>query len=429
MASGSRFEVFLDEMTGGSGTPGEDGVSVDYAQIDANGHLILTLSDGRTLDAGIAVGPKGDTGETGPAGADGAQGPAGNDGQDGAQGPAGADGATGATGPGVAAGGSAGQILSKVDGTDYNTEWVDAPSGGSGGGGATITGDDYGFVYKSGDDGLANSALRVHPDTGYPTVGDAVTLGQFGLANRQFLNPTSYWRSNTYTPVGIHPGFATHRQWLAHGNGLTDASHFGMPFTTGGNLSSPMIANTDRDNEPQLHLTTDAAAGSIAYWKSSVPVVQNGVTNKGGFYVTLRIRVPQIAAGQRWFVGLCENPDAPIDVEPTAQTGFYVGVGCNSDDADICFMRNPEGNAVSYGQYAGRDGNGFYHTIVIKHDFEGVMTGGIWDGAYLLGGDLWPDYVPLYPTVWVSTGSTTTAATISVSRVVAELTYEKFSNT
>ena len=32
-------------------------------------------------------------------------------------------------GEGVPVGGTAGQILSKVDGTDYNTEWVDAPSG------------------------------------------------------------------------------------------------------------------------------------------------------------------------------------------------------------------------------------------------------------------------------------------------------------
>ena len=44
------------------------------------------------------------------------------DGQQGAQGPA---------GPGVPAGGTAGQVLAKVDGTDYNTEWV-TPSGGGG---------------------------------------------------------------------------------------------------------------------------------------------------------------------------------------------------------------------------------------------------------------------------------------------------------
>ena len=36
------------------------------------------------------------------------------------------------SGQGVPAGGTAGQVLSKVDDTDYNTEWIDAPSGGGG---------------------------------------------------------------------------------------------------------------------------------------------------------------------------------------------------------------------------------------------------------------------------------------------------------
>lgn len=34
------------------------------------------------------------------------------------------------SGQGVPAGGTAGQVLAKVDGTDYNTGWIDAPSGG-----------------------------------------------------------------------------------------------------------------------------------------------------------------------------------------------------------------------------------------------------------------------------------------------------------
>jgi hypothetical protein len=46
----------------------------------------------------------------------------------GASGPTGASGATGptgATGEGIAAGGTEGQILAKIDGVDYNTEWID----------------------------------------------------------------------------------------------------------------------------------------------------------------------------------------------------------------------------------------------------------------------------------------------------------------
>jgi hypothetical protein len=46
-------------------------------------------------------------------------------GDTGATGPTGPQGATGPAGQGVPAGGSTAQILSKIDGTDYNTQWVD----------------------------------------------------------------------------------------------------------------------------------------------------------------------------------------------------------------------------------------------------------------------------------------------------------------
>jgi hypothetical protein len=108
------------------------------------------------------TGPKGDTGNTGPkgdqgdqgytglsayqvaqlngftgteyewlaslVGATGAQGDTGPQGPQGDIGPTGATGATGATGPagpGIATGGTAGQILAKVDSTNYNTTWID----------------------------------------------------------------------------------------------------------------------------------------------------------------------------------------------------------------------------------------------------------------------------------------------------------------
>lgn len=87
-----------------------------------------------------ATGPKGDTGDTGPQGIQGIQGVQGDpgpQGDEGPQGPTGDTGATGATGaqgdpgPGVAAGGSTGQALVKVDGTDYNTEWADMATAAS----------------------------------------------------------------------------------------------------------------------------------------------------------------------------------------------------------------------------------------------------------------------------------------------------------
>lgn len=70
--------------SGGSG-----GASVTDAAINEDGHLIITLSTGTTIDAGYAVGPAG------------AAGAAGKDGQDGAPGKDGAAGAPGKDGVGI----------------------------------------------------------------------------------------------------------------------------------------------------------------------------------------------------------------------------------------------------------------------------------------------------------------------------------------
>lgn len=55
----------------------------------------------------------------------------GQDGTDGAPGADGQDGIDGTNGVGVPTGGTAGQVLSKIDGTNYNTQWT-TPSGGGG---------------------------------------------------------------------------------------------------------------------------------------------------------------------------------------------------------------------------------------------------------------------------------------------------------
>ena len=104
------------------------------------------------------AGPKGDTGPEGPAGPkgdpgpEGPQGPAGQDGSvsfdsltpeqkaelkgdpgdPGPQGERGPEGPQGPAGQGVPAGGTAGQVLTKKSGTDYDTEWTDQTGGGGG---------------------------------------------------------------------------------------------------------------------------------------------------------------------------------------------------------------------------------------------------------------------------------------------------------
>lgn len=92
-------------------------------------------------DEGLWVDPpagpqglQGIQGVPGAAGADstvpGPQGPQGNQGIQGIQGIQGAQGDPGSPGVGVPTGGTTGQVLSKIDATDYNTQWT-AAGGGS----------------------------------------------------------------------------------------------------------------------------------------------------------------------------------------------------------------------------------------------------------------------------------------------------------
>ena len=107
LTDGSRytFSVYNGADGVGGGGSGVDGVSVTGAAINDSGHLIITLSDGSTIDAGAAVGPKGDKGdpgETGPKGDKGdpgETGPKGDKGDPGETGPKGDKGDPGETGP------------------------------------------------------------------------------------------------------------------------------------------------------------------------------------------------------------------------------------------------------------------------------------------------------------------------------------------
>lgn len=115
-------------------TPASWGVLSDRG---ATGPAGATGAAGPAGPQGVAgpVGPQGLTGATGATGAVGPAGPqgvAGAVGSIGPQGIQGLTGAAGANGQGVPSGGAAGQVLTKVDGTNFNTQWATPAAGGGG---------------------------------------------------------------------------------------------------------------------------------------------------------------------------------------------------------------------------------------------------------------------------------------------------------
>jgi hypothetical protein len=120
------------------------------------------------------------SGTVGPAGAQGPAGPAGATGATGAQGPA---------GQGVPVGGSTGQVLSKVSGTDYDTTWSTV----SGGGGAPAA--HAASHQDGGSDELALDASQLTSGTvATARLGSGTANGARYLAgNQTWALPYSYW--------------------------------------------------------------------------------------------------------------------------------------------------------------------------------------------------------------------------------------------
>jgi hypothetical protein len=119
---------------GTSGTSGENGTSG-------------TSGENGTSGTSGEAGTSGTSGENGTSGTSGENGTSGTSGE---AGTSGTSGESGTSGQGVPAGGTTSQVLAKIDGTDYNTEWVDQSGGG--GGVSTIVNNTVRYVVASSSD-------------------------------------------------------------------------------------------------------------------------------------------------------------------------------------------------------------------------------------------------------------------------------------
>lgn len=119
------------------------------------------------------------------------------------KGATGAAGGTGAAGPGVPTGGTTDQVLSKINGTDYNTHWV-TPAGGGGPGDLIIIRDEKATASDGGTFLMSAWRIRdlnaVNLDTGSHVVS---------LASNVLTIPAGTYRCRIRCPsVGVGPNLA-----------------------------------------------------------------------------------------------------------------------------------------------------------------------------------------------------------------------------
>ncbi|MCK6608047.1 MAG: collagen-like protein [Flavobacterium sp.] len=213
----------LYAKTSGSSTPGPQGPAGPQGPMGMPG----------------AIGLMGPQGPAGANGLDGATGPMGPQGIQGLQGPAGVNGTNGTNGVGVPTGGTTGQVLAKVNGTDFNTQWV-TPS--AGGGGATLD------LLATNTSSTAIFALANGTNTGdvvtYNNVVTAPTLGTYNASTSTYtVGVTGVYIIQAVTRSNDHPTIPSQTvpQFLfvdVNGAGISSANTILTDYSTnyGGNM-------------------------------------------------------------------------------------------------------------------------------------------------------------------------------------------------
>jgi len=196
---------------------------------------------------------------------------------------------TGVPGPpgvGVPVGGTAGQVLAKINGDDYNTEWVDQSGGG--GGGASITEITYADMATALQDATLtpgqfyNITDAAGTDLGFicqAVKENEITVnGTGGYLNADFQGEGDY--SNVEAGTGV--AFGTQKGIWRPGfeaivipyTNLAGGSFAVGDTITGGNTGATAVVDSDNGSEVTAYMTS----AGVAFDGSEVLDNGNGVT-------------------------------------------------------------------------------------------------------------------------------------------------------
>ena len=300
-------------------------------------------------------------------------------------GPTGDPGADGTDGQGVPVGGTAGQVLAKIDGTDYNTEWVDSSGGSSDHGALTGLGDDDHTQYHNNARGDARYYTQTQLDAGqldtrYFTESE-VTSALSGKADTSHTHTASQVTdfseavddrvsallvagtdislsyndaSNTLTITSTASGggggaiegnyMAFYPHHISNYDtytliGVGSLTMSGSRYTPEASVGTPL----GRAQRVQVRFTGSSTTNcaSVRSQYTELFTVNGPGAGIGGFKAHM-LGAPSVGctnSSHRFFMGMIEQKASLPDQNPSGMTNF-VGIGYDSADSQLHIMHN-----------------------------------------------------------------------------------------